>query len=68
MKHKNRQVGTDPAKNSNVVMFGSARRSTRPPPLTDDEIIQLRKILVNHSVVMTTCPIARRALEDAGLA
>lgn len=68
MKRKNRQVSIDTAKNSNVVAFRKVPRPTRTAPLSDDEIIQLRQLLRTNAVVMTSCPIARRALEDAGLA
>jgi len=50
------------------VAFRKVPRPTRTAPLSDDEITQLRQLLRTNAVVMTSCPIARRALEDAGLA
>lgn len=37
-------------------------RVPRTPPLTDDEIIRLRALLVDFSKVAEHCPLAQRAL------
>ncbi len=68
MEQKNQPIGADPAKNDNVVAFDAARRMAHSAPLSDDEIIQLRQLLKSANVVITSCPIARRSLEDVGLA
>lgn len=52
----------------NITQFDAARerRADRPPPLSDAELIQLRKMLTDFSAIQVCCPIARRSLEDTG--
>lgn len=52
----------------NITPFNTVRerRADRPLPLSDAELIQLRQLLGDMSVIKASCPIARRALEDAG--
>lgn len=49
-----------------VVAFSSAvrARQTRPAPLTDGEIVELRTLLVQAKVLVHGCPQARRLLEE----
>jgi len=47
----------------NVVGFDpSRRREGREPPLTDSELSQLRRLLRQHSCVVSECPVARHIL------
>lgn len=48
---------------TNVVPFPGLAKE-KPPPLTDEEIIELRKLIVAARTVSQVCPIARKALED----
>ena len=52
----------------NITTLDTARerRTDRPPPLSDAELIQLRKLLGDSAAIVHRCPVARRALEDAG--
>jgi len=52
----------------NITQFDAARerRAVRPPPLSDAELIQLRQLLTDFHAIQSSCPIARRTLEDAG--
>jgi len=52
----------------NITSFDAARerRMDRPPPLSDAELIQLRQLLTDFHAIQSSCPIARRTLEDAG--
>jgi hypothetical protein len=48
---------------SNVVqLFGPAR--TKPPPLSDEEVEQLRFIIRAFQAISQTCPIARKITTD----
>ena len=52
----------------NITQFDATRerRADRPPPLSDVELIQLRKMLTDFHAIQACCPIARRSLEDTG--
>ncbi|WP_155950926.1 hypothetical protein [Rhodanobacter sp. OR87] len=52
----------------NITQIDAARerRADRPPPLSDAELIQLRRMLSEFSTIRVCCPIAKRAVEDTG--
>jgi hypothetical protein len=39
-----------------------APRSKGVPPLTDKEVMQLRELLKKVDAIVSTCPVAQRAL------
>lgn len=51
---------------SNVLSLDLSRerRRDRPPPLSDDEIVRLRALLVQTECIAAACPVARRAIEE----
>lgn len=48
---------------SNVVLFPGLARE-KPPPLSDEEVITLRKMIQAFTAIASTCPIAQKAIED----
>lgn len=52
----------------NIITLEAARerRADRPPPLSDAELIQLRKLLGDSAAIVHRCPVARMALEEVG--
>jgi hypothetical protein len=51
-------------RDSTVRVLHVAPRVRAVPPLTDAEILALRKLLVDAETIKESCPVARRALSD----
>jgi hypothetical protein len=56
-----------PPSDSNVFHLDLARTAKRDriPSLTDAELLQIRDLLANFSLICQGCPTARRLLEEA---
>lgn len=68
MGQKNKPIREGLPRNNNVIAFaGTYGASKRPPPLSSDEILQLRALLKKASIILSACPVARRALQDADI-
>jgi hypothetical protein len=48
---------------SNVVLFPGLAKE-KPPPLSDHEIETLRRMIQAFAAISSTCPIARKAVQD----
>lgn len=48
---------------SNVVLFPGLAKE-KPPPLSDDEIHTLRRMIQAFAAISTSCPIARKIVQD----
>jgi hypothetical protein len=42
------------------------RSDKRPPPLSDEELIAIRRMLSEHALVVATCPLARKIINGDG--
>lgn len=55
------------AGNDDVVISLFGERQADPPPLTSEEILALRRVIREFSVIRATCPMAVRALSTRPL-
>lgn len=52
------------ARDGTVRALHIAPRVRSVPPLTDAEILALRKLLIDAEAIKESCPVAKRALSD----
>lgn len=50
-----------------VVDFDPSRRASQVSPLSGEEITALRQLLARAAAIISTCPIAKRVVEEQGL-
>lgn len=57
---KQEESGTE----AKVVQLFAAANNESVPPLSDEEVLQVRQFLREFAIIRATCPMALRALSD----